>query len=265
MTDVGTIERISEPSAVEFRTRYVRPGRPVIITGAMESWPARQKWSLDYFRTQFDQRTLPVARVIDRKVEFGDSGFAFDEGAGFGGFLDRLLEGERLGVPADGYVTVNPVEHLPELLADLPLPGFRPEAPWSLRGFWLSGRDVRTPLHMDLPDNLFAQIVGRKQVTLFAPRNEPWMYRSPPWSSRPQISRVDAEHPDYERFPRFRNAREIRVVLEPGELLYLPRYWWHQMRSLDTSVSANEWWATGLSYLVVRLGLLFRHARKLRY
>jgi hypothetical protein len=112
---------------------------------------------------------------------------------------------------------------------------------------------------------LFAQVVGRKRVTLFAPRNEPWMYRCPPWSSRPQISRVDSENPDYERFPRFRRAQPIRFVLAPGEILYLPRYWWHQMRSLDTSVSANEWWATGVSYLVVRLGLVFRHARKLRY
>ncbi len=265
MTDVDMIDRIAEPSPAEFRERYVKPGRPVVITGATESWPARQKWSLEYFRTQLDERRLPVARVVDRQVELGDAGFAFDEGAGFGSFLDRLREGERRGVPSDGYLTVNPAEHLPELLNDLPVPGFRPQAPWSLRGFWLSGRDVRTPLHMDLPDNLFAQIVGRKQVTLFAPRNELWMYRSPPWSSRPQISRVDAEHPDYERFPRFRNARPIRLVLDPGEVLYLPRYWWHQMRSLDTSVSANEWWATGLPYLVVRLGLLFRHVRQLRY
>lgn len=264
MTD-ATIERIAEPSPEEFRARYVKPGRPVIITGAMESWPARQKWSVEYFRSQFDQRQLPVARVVDRQVEFGASGFAFDEGAAFGAFLDRLLEGERRGEPAPGYVTVNPEEHLPELLNDLPVPGFRPAAPWSLRGFWLSGRDVRTPLHMDLPDNLFAQIVGRKRVTLFAPRHELSMYRFPPWSSRPQISQVDSENPDYERFPRFRRAQPIRLVLAPGELLYLPRYWWHQMRSLDTSVSANEWWATGVPYFVVRLGLLFRHVRKLRY
>lgn len=259
------IERIPEPSAAEFRSRYVNPGRPVIITGAMESWPARQNWSIEYLRAQFGTRALPVARVIDRKVEFAESGFAFDDGVRLGTFLDRLLEAENGSVARDGYVTVNPEEHLPGLVRDLPAPGFLPAARWSLRGFWLSGGDIRTPLHMDLPDNLFAQVVGRKSVTLFAPRNELSMYRCPPWSSRPHISRVDAENPDYERFPRFRNARGIRFVLAPGELLYLPRYWWHQMRSLDPSVSANQWWATGMSYLVVRLGLFFQRARKLKY
>ena len=265
MTDVATIERIPEPSPEEFRARYVDPGRPVIITGAMESWPAAQKWSIDYFRARIGNRTLPIARVADRKVELAESGFVFDEGARLDSFLDRLLDADAGGAPCNGYVTVNPEEHLPELLTDLPVPSFRPKAPWSLRGFWLSGGDIRTPLHMDLPDNLFGQVVGRKRVTLFAPRNELAMYRSAPWSSRPQISRVDSEDPDYERFPRFRSAQAIRFVLAPGEVLYLPRYWWHQMRSLDTSVSVNEWWATGLSYLIVRLGLVFQRARKLRY
>ena len=259
------IERIPEPSAEEFRARYVNPGRPVIITGAMESWPARHKWSIIYFRSRFEKRRLPVARVVDRKVELAKSGFSFDDGAGFGAFLGHLLDAETTGASCNGYVTVNPEEHLPELLDDLRIPAFRPKARWSLGGFWLSGSDVRTPLHMDLPDNLFAQIVGRKRVTLFAPRNELWMYRSPPWSSGPQISRVDSENPDYQRFPRFRNARGIRFILAPGELLYLPRYWWHQMRSLETSVSTNHWWAAGAAYLIVRLGLLYQRTRKLRY
>jgi hypothetical protein len=259
------IERIAPPSAEEFRERYVKPGRPVIVTGVMDSWPALQKWSLEYLSDAFGARTVPVARVAEGKVELAESGFAFNEGVGFGAFLARLAGGGRDGLPFDGYVTVDPAEYLPELLGDLRVPDFRPEAPWTLNGFWLSSADTRTPLHMDLPDNLFGQIVGRKKVTLFGPRNELSMYRCAPWSSGPQISRVDSEAPDYERFPRFRNAHGVQSVLGAGELLYIPRYWWHQMRSLETSVSVNQWWATGVSYLVVRLGLLYQRARKLRY
>src|SRR5207245_2489940 len=84
-----TVERVAEPSAEEFRRRYVAPGRPVVITGAMESWPARHKWSFKYFRANFKDRTLPVARVDDRGVvEYAKSGFAFDERMRFGAFLD---------------------------------------------------------------------------------------------------------------------------------------------------------------------------------
>jgi len=57
------VERILPPSAEDFRRRYVEPGRPVIIVGAVEDWPARRSWSADYLSATFGDRTVPVAGV----------------------------------------------------------------------------------------------------------------------------------------------------------------------------------------------------------
>ncbi|KAI9672096.1 MAG: hypothetical protein M1831_001909 [Alyxoria varia] len=48
------------------------------------------------------------------------------------------------------------------------------------------------------------------------------------------------------RFPYFAEAYEegryVEAVLHPGECLYIPRGWWHYVRSLDISASVSFWW-----------------------
>lgn len=53
------------------------------------------------------------------------------------------------------------------------------------------------------------------------------------------ISRVDVEHPDMEKFPLFAKARHMDVILGPGEFIYIPARCWHYVRALTTSVSLN--------------------------
>jgi len=165
----------------------------------------------------------------------------------------------------DGYAMVLLANHLQELADDLRVPDFAPATPWSIYKFWLSAADTRSPLHMDLPDNLFCQFVGRKRVRLFSPRQEWRMYRHAPWSRLPQVSRVDAEDPDLGAFPRFAGARSLTCTIAPGEMLYIPRFWWHQIRSLDLSVSVNYWWATGFVWPIVRTALAYQRLRSLRF
>ncbi|EKG15730.1 Transcription factor jumonji/aspartyl beta-hydroxylase [Macrophomina phaseolina MS6] len=46
-----------------------------------------------------------------------------------------------------------------------------------------------------------------------------------------------------ERFPRFREVEGCReALLGPGECLYVPKGWWHYVRSLTPSFSVSFWW-----------------------
>ena len=46
-------------------------------------------------------------------------------------------------------------------------------------------------------------------------------------------SRVDFRAPDLARFPLFAEARGVEEVLKPGEVLFIPSYWVHQVQILD--------------------------------
>jgi Cupin-like domain len=59
-------------------------------------------------------------------------------------------------------------------------------------------------------------------------------------------SEVDALRARFETHPLARNAAGFEVVLEPGDVLYLPPYTWHAVENLEPSISVNHLWHTHL-------------------
>ena len=63
----------------------------------------------------------------------------------------------------------------------------------------------------------------------------------------PPVSMVDLLHPDFERYPRFATALEHAVMAElgPGDALFIPPLWWHDVEALDgVNVRMSYWWET---------------------
>lgn len=56
------------------------------------------------------------------------------------------------------------------------------------------------------------------------------------------FSQVSVVQADLEKFPAFRRARVHTVTLQPGQVLFVPRHWWHYVESVDpVTVSVNSW------------------------
>ena len=54
---------------------------------------------------------------------------------------------------------------------------------------------------------------------------------------------MELEDPDYKRFPRLRDLHGFETLVGPGDLLYIPNCWWHQVETLsETSVSVTFWY-----------------------
>lgn len=99
-----------------------------------------------------------------------------------------------------------------------------------------------TPAHYDEQQNLFAQLCGSKRVVLFSPDDFCALYPFPVHHPNDRQSMVDFDRPDERRFPRFGAAAPLEATLQPGEVLYIPQYWWHHVENLSHGcVSLNFW------------------------
>jgi hypothetical protein len=111
---------------------------------------------------------------------------------------------------------------------------------------WL-GNTITTPAHFDESNNLACVVAGRRRFTLFPPEQVGNLYIGPlDFAPTPTpISMVDFNAPDFERYPRFREALAAAQVAElgPGDALYIPTLWWHHVQSNGAlNILVNYWW-----------------------
>jgi lysine-specific demethylase 8 len=257
--DERTIPRAHAPSPSAFERFFRRPARPVIVTGWMDDWPATEGWSLQAFGERFGARALTSIPTRDGKALYSpESGVPYQvtTAAAYASAAARGDPGSYLVLKVD--------EQLPELIEDVRPPPPFVAASWRRSRFWMAPPDVGGALHRDLPDNLYAQVRGHKRWLLLEPHVTRHLGPHPPWSATPNYAQADAEREGDPRFAGLRGLPRWSVVLAPGEMLYIPRRWWHQARSIDSSVSINFWWAVGPTLALVRAAEAFQRLRGLR-
>ncbi|MFT3997838.1 MAG: cupin-like domain-containing protein [Asticcacaulis sp.] len=157
--------------------------------------------------------------------------------------LSRLLAERSKAEPMAISLQSTPVARL--------MPGFGEENRLDLLPdvpprIWV-GNAVVTRTHYDLNDNIACVVAGRRRFSLFPPEQTPNLYPGPYERTigGVPVSMVDPDAPDLTRYPRFAEAQKARidVELEPGDALYIPYGWWHQVRSLSPfNVLVNYWW-----------------------
>jgi hypothetical protein len=260
----------------EFRRRYVAAGRPVVLTGIAEDWPAVKGWSPEALAERLPDVSV---RYVERsQVPEGAPAPSVREAAAtrrrsecsLREFVARMDAGDGCA----RYVIVSPlVQQQASLQRDLgSLAAYR-FAPWVPAGvrrlldkgpmFWMGPADLSSPLHLDIEHNLFVQIHGRKDWLLLPPEEGPNVYF--PWREHPaellHWSPVDPDRPDLARFPRYADARPLRVTLHPGEILFVPSGWWHVVRYREPAISVNHFW---LSPWASSVGCRRLHLERLR-
>jgi len=187
------------------------------------------------------------------------SGFNFDRStAKLDQVITEILRYEQVDEAPSYYVGSTKI--------DVCLPGFRAENDVDFGGitplanFWLGSRS-RIAAHWDLPDNLACCAVGHRRFTLFPPEELENLYVGPLHitPSGQEISLVDFHKPDFERYPRFREALKSAQVaeMEPGDALFIPSMWWHHVEGLDSfNLLINYWWRQSPAYMGTPVNVL---------
>lgn len=279
------IPRLAVPSFNEFEKHMHLPRdddlgpEPVIITGTLDHWPARDErsWSNPSYLMS---KTIGGRRLVP--VELGRS--YVDEGWGqkiihFKDFMDQYILREQHGTDTGtGYLAQHDLfAQIPSLRQDIAIPDYcythatppHASSPLAekhskhavleepLLNAWFGPGGTISPLHVDPYHNILAQVVGKKYVRLYAPRESAKLY-----ARGIEDGGVDMENTSaldigvlagwdgtkaeqlaaQNMFPLFKGAEYVDCILDEGECLYIPVGWWHYVRSLTVSFSVSFWW-----------------------
>lgn len=233
MPTTSPLPRLRSPSLEEFTARCLEPRRPAIISGWMHDWPALRAWSLDYFRVEHGDRR------VDTIVDLPTTGTLFSHREAphartqsLREFVDLIEDPDRTRPCYLNGVTVGSLG----LSQDIRFPPLGP-AEEVKNLLWLGPEGTRMSFHFDFLDNFLAQIVGEKRLLIVSPDQSAAMY---PSVANISESTVDIESPDPGAWPAFARAHVEEGTIRPGEMIFIPCLWWHEVRSLSPSISVNH-------------------------
>ena len=254
-------------------TEVIHGTQPLVLRGLVDSWPmveaARDsaQQAVDYLCQFSTDEPLTVYRgapEIDGRVFYNEdlSGFNFQ--------ADRLSMAQ---VTSELLTNMDlpqaPMFYVGSSMIDKWLPGFRAVNDLPLKeqnplvSIWMGNRS-RIAAHYDFADNIACCVTGRRRFILFPPDQLSNLYIGPldfTPAGQP-ISMVDFANPDFEQFPKFREALKYAQVveLEPGDAVRIPSMWWHHVEALDDfNVLINYWWRNSPSFMGAPLNVL-QHA-----
>jgi lysine-specific demethylase 8 len=250
--------RIAAPTPRELAQAFVARSRPVVLEGLLDRWPAMQRWSIGFLKERCGDARVTVSRTRGGVLACDSRSGLSQEPMRASDFLTALERGDEVGY------LMAPFEELPASVRDdAPPPAYCAHARWRKSKLWVSAPGTVSPLHRDASHNLLAQIAGRKTVLLFAPEERRRMYPYSLFSSLPNFSRVDPERPDLTRYPRFSQASPLTCEIGPSDVLLIPSGWWHHVRTTETSISVNFWWAEGKLLALALAADAFKKLRRI--
>ncbi|MGH7136354.1 MAG: cupin-like domain-containing protein, partial [Pirellulales bacterium] len=231
------LQRRSGVSRQEFLQDYYIANRPVVLEGLMDDWPAMRRWTPDYLKTLLGDEEVEImaGRADDPNYEINCQ--QHRRTVRFHEYVDMVHSGAQTN---DYYLVANngflKRPKPKQLLADVVM--FEEYLdPRLVDGgvfFWYGPAGTVTPLHHDTSNIFMAQVRGRKRIRLISPNDVEFLY-----NDIGVFSPVDCDAADLARWPQFRKAEVREVLLEPGEVLFIPVGWWHHVRALDVSITVS--------------------------
>ena len=229
------LDTVSEITRTRFHNEYWKPMRPLVLRARLfKHVPAVRRWSIASFAKRFGSVPVEVnvrrdrARrrsEVEREVEQTTLGEYIASIAGTTG-------NERYLVSRNGLLARPELAPLANELTGLPHFVTRPKLPAGA-SLWIGPKGTHSAPHFDPHSVLLLQIEGRKRVRLVPPDQLAFVENMDGY-----FASVDIDDPALAQ-RGFDPASVLSVTLNPGEGLFVPVAWFHEITALSPSMTLS--------------------------
>lgn len=236
--NIQPVPRVHDISDYAVFSQFIKPGLPVVLAGRARDWECVELWSPKWLAERYGE--IPTTYLHSTPDEMMKGNWGSVDGK-FGDVLEAIDNGDHTK-----YLRFSPLLHThKELLKSYDLKWLK-----KLRHKFSQGKKLqlfvgpensKTDWHCAIEYNLFTQIYGQKRWYMCSPEYDP--YFDPMNLGKAYFpSAFDPSNPDFERFPLSPLAVIMETTLEPGDILFIPTSWWHQVENKSASVAVAMRW-----------------------
>lgn len=219
----------------DFKTLSRNLSSPVLIRGGLKDSTACQKWDFDYFSQGYSDKKIVC--VNDSSVENTNESLKKGElleGSfkTLGSVIQNIKQGGRNYISnVSEFLQTNPelVEELEiiNLIENITKASKFSRFNYMFSQIFMGNSHSVSGLHCALGTNLFVNVLGQKEWTLIHPKYTSLLKPTVNPYGLFAISEQDIFNPEdiSQKIPH------IRVTLDPGDVLFVPPWWWHAVRN----------------------------------
>ena len=223
---------------VDFYKEFVKPGIPVVIEGGASDWDCIGKWSPSWLCEHYGDEPIIYIDSTPEQME------QKDYSSTLGKFSD-VLTGINNG-DVTKYIRFSPLLHdHPELLRDFNANWLKkmrhPFSTGKKLQLFVGPKGSKTDLHAAAEYNFFTQVYGRKHWYICSPKSDAAL--DPLNLGLAYFtSKFNPKFPDFKSFPISKDIDFHECILEPGDILYNPSSYWHQVENESDSIGVGFRW-----------------------
>ncbi|XP_060630646.2 HSPB1-associated protein 1 isoform X2 [Anolis sagrei] len=230
--------------------------KPAVFCNMTFDWPVLH-WNVSYLanlfkgkriRFRIGKKDMGTAPLFETECSYVEA--TLEEFLAWSGRQPSCSSGPFKAYDLHKYWTYADYKYIAQLFEDKP-EHFQ-DVVWSDFGFegrngrdstlWIGSRGANTPCHLDSYGcNLVLQVQGRKRWYLYPPEDSSFLCPTRfPYEESSVFSKVNVVDPDLRSYPQFKKAQAHVMTLEPGQVLFVPRHWWHYVESIDPITGADH-------------------------
>lgn len=232
----------NDQDKIVFSSKTQGKTKPLLIKGLIKDSIACNKWSALFFKNNYgDTKLLTLMKENDLKTKtLAYTSFTQKIDCQYTSLTDsirNMLNEDKNNsyMPYINNVTEIFNKH-PSLIEDLEINNISKiddsinEKTWLKVNMFMGGPGTGSSLHCAVGGNFFFNIHGKKKWILIDPIYTPYLKTTPSENFGFVISGYDIEN-----LNEFGKLNQIipkyEVILEPGDVLYVPPWWWHYVHN----------------------------------